>query len=408
MISQIYHYFRKQNAKFIFLALMLAVLPSLEAPKNLFALFFLISWVVIAIKSQDWGGKWQLIDTLFLLWILADVAVGFNAVLIHDQPANGSKDIIRFVLIGWAISRSRFSDQQIIHLCLVAIFFTIPPLVYTYLNCRAGGECLILNSVGHVNHTAIYLLIVYTITISLLIFDVKKIGKTLRIGLLVIAILLSYAIIDTWSRAASGMWTFISISAMGYAIYVYRNLYSVVISVIVTLLVSTFLAYNTPIMLTKKLTNGTSLIGESPRQKIRNFAYYVFKIDPILGTGMDNFPNFDHKDIKELVIKDTGQYNEEEFLPFKHPHSVYYNYLTGGGIVLLSVLVLFWLKVATITYQSRKWANEKWLTFGSVGVMMTVFGVGLINTTLANEHALITMFFIGLLISKKRDKLIHL
>ena len=56
-------------------------------------------------------------------------------------------------------------------------------------------------------------------------------------------------------------------------------------------LLSVIFIYNPPSVL-NKFIDGTSLTGESPRQKIRNFSYYVFKIDPILGTGIGNFPNF--------------------------------------------------------------------------------------------------------------------
>lgn len=400
MISQLYNYIREQDAKFIFLVLMLAVLPSLEVPKNLFALLFVLSWFIIAKKGRDWGGKWQTIDTIFLFWILADIVVGINAILIHDQPANGSKDIIKFVLVGWAVSRSRFTVEQMLRLCLVVIFFTIPPLVYSYLDCN-GGTCVELNSVGHVNHTAIYLLIAYTIALSLLVFNLKHTESFLRIALLIVSIVLAYAVIDTHSRAASGMLVMITLSSMVYAIYVYRKWYVAAISAALIALASVALVYNPPAVV-QKFISGSSLVGESPRQRIRNFAYYVFKIDPVLGTGMGNFPNFDHDDIRGLVIKDEGVYNEKEFMPYAHPHNVYLTYLSGGGVILFSIFMWFWLKVASMIYQARNWINERWLVFGSAGVIATVLGAGWVNTTLAHEHALITMFFIGLLISKHR------
>ena len=125
MTERLFTYFKNLDARFLFLALTLAVMPSLEAPKNLFALLFVSSWFVIAIKTRDWGGRWRLIDTIFLLWILVDIAVGINTIIVHDQPANGSKDIIRFVLVGWAISRAGFTTQQMIHLSLVAIFLPL-------------------------------------------------------------------------------------------------------------------------------------------------------------------------------------------------------------------------------------------------------------------------------------------
>ena len=394
-------YIKDQDSKFIFLALMLIVLPSFEVPKNLFAVLFVVSWAVISYKNKDWGGKWRAIDTIFLLWILADIAVGVNAVLVHDQPANGSKDIIKFVLVGWAISRSGFSNNQMINLSVVAIIFAVMPLIYSYLNCN-GGSCIELNSVGHVNHTAIYLLIAYVLSLSLLIFNFKNISNSLHIVLIVTSIALAYTVIDTNSRAASGVLVVITLIAMLYSINHYRNWYSIVISVSFISLAAISLSYN-PTNVINKFINGSNLIGDSPRQKIRNFAYYVFKIDPVLGTGMGNFPNFNHDDIKDLVIKDKGVYNTDEFMPFAHPHNVYYVYLTGGGIILLTVFVWFWLQVINIIYQINRQLNEKWIIFAATSTVLVVLSIGWVNTTLAHEHALITMFAIGLLISKHRE-----
>jgi hypothetical protein len=81
MISQLINYTKELDSKFIFLALMLIMLPSFEAPKNLFAVLFAASWVFIARRDKDWGGKWKIIDTIFLLWILADIIVGINALI---------------------------------------------------------------------------------------------------------------------------------------------------------------------------------------------------------------------------------------------------------------------------------------------------------------------------------------
>lgn len=398
MINKLHAYFDNQSAKFLFLALMLAVLPILEAPKNLFALLFVLSWVVIAKTSRDWGGRWRSIDTIFLLWILADIAVGLNAVIVHDQPANGSKDIIKFVLVGWAISRAGFTTKQMIHLSLVAIVSTVIALAYSYLNCG----CPRLHSVGHINHVAIYLLLVYIISLSLLIFNFKNIGNLVRILLILTSVVLAISVIDTNSRASSGLLVAVTLMAMLYAIYLYRSWCVVTISALFISIVLVA-SINNPPRVINKFIHGMSLISDdSPRQKIRNFAYYVFKIDPILGTGMNNFPNLDHGDIRELVVKDKGVYNKREFSPHAHPHNVYLTYLSGGGLVLFSVFAWFWLEVVRIIYKARNFANERWLMFGSAGMTMSVLGVGWVNTTLAHEHALIPMFFIGLLVSKYR------
>lgn len=400
MIQQFISYIKGQDAKFIFLALMLIVLPSFEVPKNLFAVLFVTSWAFISYRSKNWGGKWKIIDTIFLLWILADIIVGINAVVVHGQPASGSKDIIKFVLVGWAVSRSGFGISQIVNLSVTVIIFAVIPLAYSYLNCN-GGTCVELNSVGHVNHTAIYLLIIYTISLSLLVFNFKNIGNFLRTILVLTSVVLFYVVIDTHSRAASGFAAIITLMAMLYSIYHYRNWCSLIISVLLLSLATTIVVYEPPPVI-NKFINGSSLAGDSPRQKIRNFAYYVFKIDPILGTGIGNFPNFGHEDIKDLVIQDKGVYNKSQFMPFAHPHNTYFIYLTGGGVLLFSIFSWFWLNIVQIIYRVNKSSNEKWLVFSSSSVVMIILGIGWVNTTLAHEHALITMFVLGMLISLDR------
>lgn len=401
MTNQLIDYIRSQDAKFIFLALMLAVLPSLEVPKNLFALLFVLSWLVVSRQSKNRGGKWRMIDTIFLLWILVDVIIGINAVVVHDQPANGSKDIIKFVLVGWAISRSGFTSQQIIKLCIVATIFTVLPLGHAYINC-SGGECISLNSVGHVNHTAIYLLIVYTLSLSLLSLNFHNLTMWEKVVLLLSACILGYVIVDTNSRAATGVMLIITCLCLGYLVFIYRTAKIWLIATLIAFSVLAIFKYNPPSVLGKFQT-GSSLLGESPRQKIRNFSYYVFKKNPILGIGFGNFANLNHEHIKQQVLQERGVYNKNDFMPYAHPHNVYYTYLVGGGLVMFSIFAWFWLYMLFMIRRSHVSHRDRWLTFAGIGVTIANLGIGFVNTTLAHEHALITMFVLGLIIARDRS-----
>ena len=86
---------KQLDLRFACLVGLLVFLPSFEAPKNLFALLFVVSWAIIAKRENNWGGKWRVIDTIFLLWILADIAVSINAVITHQLPGENFRDIIR-------------------------------------------------------------------------------------------------------------------------------------------------------------------------------------------------------------------------------------------------------------------------------------------------------------------------
>lgn len=68
MIEKLTTFAKDQDSKFIYLALMLAFLPSFEAPKNLFAIMFVISWFLISKREGDWG--WQMAINRYYLFVL--------------------------------------------------------------------------------------------------------------------------------------------------------------------------------------------------------------------------------------------------------------------------------------------------------------------------------------------------
>ncbi len=161
--------FLKLDFRFLFLAAMLVFLPGFEALKNICAFLFVISWLIYSKRNNDWGGKWRIIDTIFFLWLIADLLISVNAVVTHKLPGGGFSDILRFILIAWVISRTYFSNENIIKLALAAIVGTILTLGYSYYS--TNGVLEELYSVGHINHTAIFLLIAYSISLSLLLFN---------------------------------------------------------------------------------------------------------------------------------------------------------------------------------------------------------------------------------------------
>jgi len=176
-MNSLFNYVKSQNVIFIYLALLLIFLPSFEAPKNLFVILLVFTWAFIARRDNNLGGKWRVIDTIFLFWIIFDIIIGINAVVNLELPANGSKDIIKFILVGWVVSRLSLDKKQMIFLTVVTVIFAIIPLIESYYEQADNGRLYIeLNSVGHVNHTAIYLLISYVLSSSIFVLQFNKIG----------------------------------------------------------------------------------------------------------------------------------------------------------------------------------------------------------------------------------------
>ena len=388
------------DLRFVFLIGLLIFLPSFEAPKNLFSFLFVVSWVVISWREGDWGGKWRVIDTIFLLWILADIIVSINAVITHQFPGENFRDIIRFVLIAWVLSRTNFSKNQMSKLALIAVMSTVVTIFYSYATLL--GSRVELNSVGHINHTAIYLLLSYALSLTLLAFNFNHLANWERLLLFFATIILFVATIDTDSRATMGLVIIVTLFNMFYFVLHYRKIKFALAAILICTLLATWLAYNPPVAL-QRIQANKNILQDVTRDKIRNFSYYAFKSSPVLGVGFGNFGRLTMSDIKEAIIEDNKDPASGQFLPFNHAHNVYYTYLVSGGLVVFSIFIWFWFYVIHVIIKLRAVAENKWIVVSSASVVMITLGIGWVNTTLHHEHAILSMLVLGLLISRNRQ-----
>jgi|ETNmetMinimDraft_13_1059891.scaffolds.fasta_scaffold11693_2 hypothetical protein len=399
MVNKEINKLARVDIRFIFLIGLLIFLPALETLKNIFAFLFVMSWVVIAKKNNDWGGKWLIVDSIFLLWILADIFVSINAIITHQLPGEGFRDIIRFVLIGWVLSRINFSKERLTQSALVAVVAVIVTLIYSYYS--GHGDLKELHSVGHINHTAIYLVITYAISLALLLFNFNNLNSYQKITLIVTTIVLFITTIDTHSRAAFGLLIIITLLDFIYLLIRVKKL-SLFFGflVVVTYIVISFMQ-NPPIAL-QKIQAKEHILDDSGRDKIREFSYYAFKTNPLLGVGFKNYGQITMEDIRDAVVKDKGVLDGKLYLPGSHAHNVYYTYLVSGGLLIFSIFAWFWFYIAWVIIKLITRRENEWIVLSGIGVVLVDLGIGWVNTTLHHEHAVLSMFVLGLLIAQFR------
>ena len=386
------------DIRFLLLAAMLVFLPGVEALKNIFAFLFVLSWVLISKKNNYWGGKWQIIDSIFLLWILADIFVSINAVITHQLSGSNFRDVIRFVLIAWVLSRIYFPKEKLRELALISVFATVITLGYSYYS--TGGTLKELHSVGHINHTAIFLVIAYSISLSLFLFDFHNLQKYQKIILFLTTIVLFYATVDTDSRAAFGLIIIISLFDMICLLLRNRKLSTFLLLFGLVSCFGVFFIHNSPIALDRILAKD-HILKDDTRDRIRNFSYYAFKTNPLFGIGFGNYGQIKIEDIKAKIIKDKGAFNVP-ILQGSHPHNVYYNYLLSGGLLIFSIFLWFWFYIVWIIFKLRSTKENDWIVLSSISVLLINLGIGWVNTTLHHEHAILSMVVIGMLISEYR------
>jgi O-antigen ligase len=384
---------------FLFLIGLLILLPILETLKNIFAFLFVVSWVVIAKKNNDWGGKWLIVDSIFLLWILADIFVSINAIITHQLSGEGVRDIIRFVLIAWVLSRTNFSKERLTQSALVAVVAVIVALIHSYY--AGHGRWPELYSVGHINHNAIYLVITYAISLALLLFNYNNLNSYQKITLVVTTIALFITIIVTGSRAAFGLLIIITLLDFLYLLIRVKKLSLLFGFLAVATCIGISMMQNPPVALQRILAQ-EHIIDDEARVKIREFSYYAFKTNPLLGVGFKNYGQITMEDIRDAVLKEKEVFENNSYLPGSHAHNVYYTYLVSGGLLIFSIFAWFWFYIVRVIIKLITRRENEWIVLSSIGVVLVNLGIGLVNTTFHHEHAVLSMFVLGLLIAQFR------
>ena len=172
-------YFKNQ-LKFLeltFLSLFLAFLPSLEAPKNIFLAGYLIT--ALYRQSQLPSSKLNIWDWVFLSLIASSFLSALFPFVAGGSEWKGFRGMLLWITFGWTLFRADYNETEKKYLFIFAILMTLPPLIWGLTESLVlhTKDTLQLHSVGHVNHSAIYLCMMAGASISLLLSQFQKSQK---------------------------------------------------------------------------------------------------------------------------------------------------------------------------------------------------------------------------------------
>jgi heme A synthase len=107
-------------------------------------------------------------------------------------------------------------------------------------------------------------------------------------------------------------------------------------------------------------------------------------------------------DIKPYIIADKGVFDSKLYRSSSHAHNVFFTYLVSGGLLIFSIFAWFWLYVIWVIIKLIIRRENEWIVLSAIGVVLVNLGIGLVNTTLHHEHAILSMYVLGLLIAQYR------
>ena len=386
------------------LSLMIVSLPSLEAPKNI----FLVLYVIVALIRQFMHRSlysWGLWDWIFLSIISSSLLSTIFAGLTPASEWIGFRVLLTFISTGWLISRSQYPRKYISLLFWLIILSTIPPLIFGYWQYLFTHQKnnLQLYSVGHVNHSAIYLAIIFGAALGAMLGYWKSSSVKLKFFLILQIIILLIGLTIGHSRGAFGVSLI-----MGTLLIILANLHGNVKKILI-LVFSLYLLSLTILsvgIIEKQINVASNHDVLAGREEVWNISLEAARLYPIFGIGMSNWEHITPKLIQKSLEKRHEAYIQTNYNFARHSHSLYLTALSERGIIGLTVLIgfmFFWMKEHFNFFKAiKKDALGFSLWAGSISAWFGTFGIGLVNTTFHHEHGILACLFLGLYLAFKK------
>lgn len=391
--------------EFSLLALLILFLPSYEAPKNIFLVLYVVAWIVNRVRDRDFGGKWRLWDTLILVWIASGyIVAAFAGVHYHEWL--GANDILRYGVVLWTVSRSHFRSREYMLLGGLTLIATLLALGggFWALYVSHTRRALELHSVGHVNHSAIYLATVFGLSLAMSL-AYSSTHLFWRWALWLTTLFLGLAILLSDSRAAVGVTVALTL-ALGVAwLRRSRRMLPWLTGLTALILIAAYLGQ---IQVVKKQTG---LVAQNyvlaGRAQIWNVAKETWRQYPLFGVGLDNYSRISvEQNVRGWVSARGEPFDPRTYLGNAHAHSLYFNALAERGIfgvTILAIILFAWIAFLAKRVPQARASNVEWTLWGGAfSAWFVTVGVGFANTTLHHEHAILSVLLLALWLSYTR------
>jgi O-antigen ligase len=330
----------------------------------------------------------------------------------HLEEWKGYSVLLTAILTGWLLSRAQYSRENYQGLFIIIVLSAIPPLfvgLYQYLIIHTKLS-LQLYSVGHVNHSAIYLVMIFGASLgwflSHLNLDKFKLSNLKLIALGILSLFFFVSLIIGESRAAFGVGIILGLLIINF---VSKGIKIKLIgSILIMLIVLASIALKTGVI-EKQISNQEANNVLSSRDKVWNVSLDASRFSPLLGIGLSNW-HFITLDQLKTSVEGRGKIFDANNYYFPgHSHNHYLSALVERGILGFLVTLTFMLLWIGHIIRTFKWASRTkesiLLWSGSLSAWVATFGIGFVNTTFHHEHAILACLFLGIYLSYTRQYL---
>lgn len=393
-----------QGMHYLFLLLLILSIPSVESPKFIFwGLFILSSFFTHRHGFKNILTRWDLFDSLLIFWMFSGLIVASFAG-IHHKEWGGASDTIIFTSVIFVLRHNYLRDEQLSFIYYIIILSTLIAslLAIWQLYNLDNKEFLEFHSVGHVNHTAIYLALSLAVIIAIVYARWHDLGKGERLLHLLVYTTMALSLVLTDSRAAI-VAVFLLLLCCLLLFRKYLTLSFTLLSVLVALIVGNY-ALNRGGVIEKQLDQVERGIFFQARADIWRSAILTWQQYPLFGVGIKNYDRVSLEQLMQWCSQKSTNCKADDYMPYAHGHNLYLNTLAERGVFGFLVLMINILALSYLVYKYRPGSREstqyRMIWTGAFAAILLNLSIGVFNTTLHHEHAILSAILLGLLLGR--------
>lgn len=391
-----------QGMNYLFLLLLILSIPSVESPKFIFwGLFIVSSFFSSRNGFRNILQDWDLLDSMIIVWMFSGLVVAYFAG-IHHKEWGGATDTIIFTSVLLILRHRYFRDDQLSFIYYTIVLSTlIASLLATWqLYNLDNKEFLEFHSVGHVNHTAIYLALSLAVITAIIYARWQSLGRGERLFHLLVYTTIALSLVLTDSRAAI-VAIFLVLLCCLLLYRKYLALSFALLSILVALIVGNY-ALNRGGVIEKQLDQVERGIFFQARADIWRSAYLTWQQYPLFGVGIKNYDRVTLEQLMQWCAQTRTDCNEDDYMPYAHGHNLYLNTLAERGVFGFLVQMITILALSYLVYKYRPGSKDseqyRMIWIGAFATILLNLSIGVFNTTLHHEHAILSAILLGLLL----------
>lgn len=383
-----------KNTKYMLLAygllyIFIFALPLSEAIKNISV--WLLILVLIFNLQVDIFLKLDIISKSVLFVFVTIIVSTIYSIDLNHSIA-GLMDVVAMLLLFIIIRHIDLNnrvEKYLVPFLLIGFLVTLSIGYYNYF--ILNSQFLELKSVGHVNHSSIYMLLIYCISISYAVFGQFDQNYKKFIFIIVILIFSLISIFITGSRATMYTSIVITLLLVCYCVLNTKNLKIVLwfFALFVLILFTIFVFSNNYIL--EKFTRG---LEDNARIGIV-MAFLSSWLDGniLFGIGLNNSSLID--------LNNYGYFDRQHY---SHAHNTFVTFLVERGLFGLIAYLGFMFVVAVKLFQKFYLNRNSWILVASILIWIVNMIISFVNTTFHHENAMLMVVFFGLALNDRYIK----